>query len=427
MGLILLCLVTAAYCMFGKRLEQTMVTGPMIFIALGVVLNQAGLYDAVYGEEALHVVAELALILLLFLDAAQTNLRVLARSHQWPVRMLLLGLPLAWLLGAGAIHLILPDWPLIFALLMAAILTPTDAALGQAVVSNPDVPERPRRALTVESGLNDGLALPLILLLASIAGSIVTHDARDWAVFGLKQLTLGPLAGIAIGWLGGRVLIWAKNTHATSKAYEGIGAIALATGTYLLADLIGGNGFIAAFTGGLVFGHVVKDRCHFVYEFTENEGQMLAWGAFFLLGVTLVPDALPHLGLGELAVILASLFITRPLAIWLSLAGTDAAPMTKVFFGWFGPRGLATALFAFTVMPDIGAEWGERILYLAINTVWISALLHGLTAVPAARAYAARLSELTPKAELAPIKASAKPLRTRNLPPRNAPRSGDDP
>lgn len=417
MGLILLCMATMAYCMIGKRLERTMLTGPMIFIALGVLLNVTGLYSAEHGEEALHLVAELALILLLFLDAAQTDLKVLLKRHVWPVRMLVLGLPLAWLLGAGAIHMILPEWPLIFALLAAAILTPTDAALGQAVVSNPAVPERPRRALTVESGLNDGLALPLILLLASIAGSMMTADAKDWVLFGAKQLILGPAVGIAMGWIGGRVLIWAKDNNMTSRGYEGVGAIAMAGGTYLMAGEVGGNGFIAAFVAGLVFGNEIKGRCPFIYEFTENEGQMLAWGAFFLLGVALVPDALPHLGWAELGVIAASLFITRPLAIWLSLVGTDASNLTRFFFGWFGPRGLATALFAFTVLPDIGPEWGEKIVFLAINAVWISALLHGLTAAPFARAYAARISGMDAKAEMIPIQASAKPLITQDVPP----------
>ena len=148
------------------------------------------------------------------------------------------------------------------------------------------------------------------------------------------------------------------------------------------ATQIGGNGFIAAFIAGLCFGSVVKGGCKFVYEFTESEGQILTWGAFFLLGLALVPHALQHLNASTLAIILISLFIVRPLAIWISLLGTDAAPLTRLFFGWFGPRGLATALFALLIIEKISHELAEPIHMLAVNAVWISALLHGLSAMP---------------------------------------------
>jgi len=147
---------------------------------------------------------------------------------------------------------------------------------------------------------------------------------------------------------------------------------------------------------GLAFGAIVKDACKFVYEFTESEGQLLTWTAFFLLGAALVPDAISHLTLPMFGLILVSLFIIRPLAIWISLLGTDARPLTRLFFGWFGPRGLATALFALLVLEQLPHNLGDDIIHLATNAVWISALLHGVTAAPGARWYAAQLSK-TPK------------------------------
>ena len=191
----------------------------------------------------------------------------------------------------------------------------------------------------------------------------------------------------------------AKAAGSTSETYEGVGALALAGSAYLGAVLIGGNGFIAAFVAGLAFGAVVKGACKFVYEFTESEGQLLTWAAFFLLGVVLVPDAIAHLTMPMLVLILLSLFIIRPAAIWLSLLGTDARPLTKLFFGWFGPRGLATALFALLVMEQLPHALGESIIHLAINAVWISALLHGVTAAPGARWYAAKIRQMAPCAE----------------------------
>lgn len=387
MGLLFAAAFAMAYSMVAKRLSTTILTAPMLFLGFGYLLAQTGWMPSHGADEALHLVAEVTLIILLFLDAAQTDLKALRSRHIWPFRMLLLGLPLAVIIGSAWALLFLPGWPLAAIVLVAAIMAPTDAALGQSVVTNPLVPERVRRALTVESGLNDGLALPFILLCASLTANMVESDATNWLLFGAKQLVLGPAAGAVMGMIGGRVLLWAKDNDMTSDTYEGVGAMALAICAYLGADMIGGNGFIAAFVAGLCFGDLVEKRCKFIFEFTESEGQGLTWMAFLLIGLVLVPPALQHLDIKMLGLILGSLLIVRPLAIWLSLIRTDARPVTRLFFGWFGPRGLATALFALIVVEKISGDFGETILHIAVNTVWISALLHGITAAPAARAY----------------------------------------
>ncbi len=413
-GLLLVAMFTVAFAMLAKRLAATVLTAPMVFIAFGLLLSTTGLLPHKEAEASLHLVAEIALVILLFLDAAQINLQALRQRHVWPVRMLVIGLPLSIGLGVLAAWPFLPAWPIFAVALVAAILAPTDAALGQAVVTNPIVPERVRRALTVESGLNDGLALPLVLLFASLTAQMMDAENTNWILFGAKQLILGPLVGAVLGFVGGHVLIWARDHDFTSDTFEGVGAIAMAGMAYLAATEIGGNGFISAFVAGLFFGNVIKGRCKFIYEFTESEGQLLTWGAFFLLGLALVPEAITHLNGASLAIILVSLFVVRPLAIWLSLIGSDASPTTRLFFGWFGPRGLATALFALLVVDDINDDFSEPILMLAINAVWISALLHGLSAVPGARWYASRVAAMGACAENEPIKVSAKPLVTKS-------------
>ena len=411
-GLLILAVFSACFAMIALRTSRSALTAPMIFIGFGYLLSLSNLFPDLEAEAILHIVAEVALIILLFLDAAQIDMRALQQRHVWPLRILLVGMPIAILLGALAAWVFLPHWPIYALLLVASILAPTDAALGQAVVTNRAIPERVRRALTVESGLNDGLALPAILLFASLtAGMAGASSDTNWLLFGAKQLLLGPLAGVVVGAAGGAVLLWAKRHELTAETYEGVGAIALATTAYLFADLIGGNGFIAAFAGGLAFGHIVQGRCKFVYEFTESEGLLLTWGAFFLLGLALVPEALAHFSWTTLGIVLTSLFIVRPVAIWLSLAGTDASPLTRLFFGWFGPRGLATALFALLIVPQIDHELAEPILALAINTVWISALLHGLSAHAGAHFYASKVAAMGACAETQPIMSSAKPLR----------------
>ncbi|MEP0941488.1 MAG: cation:proton antiporter [Rhizobiaceae bacterium] len=397
-GLFMAAAFAMAYSMIAKRLESTILTAPMLFLGFGYLLSTTGLMPTQGTERALHLVAETTLIILLFLDAAQTDLKALKTRHVWPFRMLLIGLPLGVLIGALAAWPFISHWPIFAILLLAAILAPTDAALGQPVISNKSVPERVRRALTVESGLNDGLALPLILLLASLTANVIDNEGTNWLLFGAKQLVLGPMVGAVMGFIGGHVLLWAKKNHTTSDTYEGVGALALAVCSYIGADMVGGNGFIAAFVAGLAFGDLVEKRCKFVFEFTESEGQGLSWAAFLLIGLVLVPESIHHLDGSTLALILISLVIVRPLAIWLSLIGTDAPPMTRLFFGWFGPRGLATALFALMVLDRISggggggeggseAEYAEYILHIAVNTVWISALLHGLTAAPASRLF----------------------------------------
>lgn len=403
MGLLMLAAFTVCYTLVARRLSATILTAPMLFLGFGYLMARLEFMPVGQAQALLHVVAELALIILLFLDAAQINLRTLRQHHTWPLRMLVIGLPLTIAFGTLAAAPLVGAYPLIVAALIAAILAPTDAALGQAVVTNPAVPERSRRALTVESGLNDGLALPAILLFASLTAEMMHVDTTNWVLFAIKQLLLGPLVGTVIGFAGGHMFLAAKRRKMTSVTIEGIGAIAMAGGAYLAAGEIGGNGFISAFVAGLFFGNVVKGQCPFIYEFTESEGQMLTWGAFFLIGLALMPAAIAHLDAPTLAIILLSLFVVRPLAIWISLIGTDASGITRLFFGWFGPRGLATALFALLIVERIDHDLGESVLLIAINAVWISALLHGISAVPAARWYGAAMSRMGACAERKPV------------------------
>ncbi len=413
-GLLIVSIFTVAFAMVAKRLSGTVVTAPMVFLALGVMLSVTGLLPHQEAEKILHLVAEIALVVLLFIDAAQINLSALRNRHVWPVRMLVVGLPLAIALGTLAAFPFLQAWPLAGVALVAAILAPTDAALGQAVVTNPVVPDRVRRALTVESGLNDGLALPAVLLFASLAAEALEPEQTNWLIFGAKQLLLGPVAGAAAGVMGGKLFLFAQERKLTSEAYEGVAALALAGMAYLGATQIGGNGFIAAFVAGLCFGNVVEGQCKFVLEFAESEGQLLTWSAFLLLGLVLVPDAIQQLTLTNLAIILLSLFVVRPLAIWVSLLGTDAAPVTRLFFGWFGPRGLATALFALLILEQVADDLAKPVLALAVNAVWISALLHGLSAAPFAKWYAAKVDAMGECPESAEIENSAKPIITRD-------------
>ena len=383
-----------AYAMVAKRLSQTPITAPMIFLSVGGMLAYMGIIPIQDAEHLLHLIAEITLIILLFLDAAKIDVKALLKTRVWPFRMLLIGLPLSVLFGTALAWFIFPNYPLVLLALVAAIMAPTDAALGQAVVTNPLVPKDERQSLTAESGLNDGLALPIILFLASMVVGLDGHGDPDvnWIEFTVLQLTFGPLVGIALGWCGATLFLFAESRQLTEPVYEGVAVLALAGSAYVMAELIGGNGFIAAFVAGLVFGMFVKGHCRFIYEFTESEGQMLTWGAFLFIGLVLLPEALEQLDLHVALYIFGSLFIVRPLAIYVSLLGTNAKPLTRLFFGWFGPRGLATALFALLVVDEMQHDYAKAVLAVAINAVWISALLHGLSANISAKFYGAAQS-----------------------------------
>ena len=381
------------YALMARRLSAGILTGPMIFLALGLTVDQAGLVDLGHAEHALHILAELTLVIVLFADASVVNFGALRRRIVWPERMLLGGLPLAILFGVVVGMALLPGWPFWEVALLAAILAPTDAALGQAVVTNEAVPERVREGLTVESGVNDGLALPAVLMFGCLAvGGVHDNVQSNWLVFALEQIGLGVLAGAVIGAVGAGLLGRAMTLHWTSEAFEGIAMLTLAGLCYLVADWIGGNGFIAAFIGGLAFGAVMKQRSTFLTEFMETEGQLLVLGTFLLLGASIAPHAVANVEPEWIVLILLSLFVVRPAAIWVSLWRTDAPPLVKGFMGWFGPRGLATALFALLVVGQLpGMQRGEEILSIAVLAVLISAVLHGVTAAPGARWLAHKL------------------------------------
>lgn len=390
-----LLIVAAAVLMFAllsRPLAQSVLTGPLAFLALGIALNLFGGVEIAEANHLLHVLAEITLVMVLFSDAATIDFHKVRVRHQWPERMLFLGIPLAIVMGFGIAYMLLPGWPVFEVALLAAILTPTDAALGQAVVTNLAVPERIRQTLAIESGLNDGLALPAILFFASLAtGDEHAGSQTYWLLFAAKQVGFGVLVGVGTGALGALALAHASARKLSGDAFEGIAVVALVVLGYCLAERIGGNTFIAAFTGGFAFGAVMRGRCAFVFEFMDGDGQLLVLGTFLLLGASLAPEAIMSLDLPTLALIALSLFVVRPLAIWLSLIGTDATPVERLFMGWFGPRGLATALFALFIIKEYNIlVRAEDLLDIAILTVLASALMHGLTAAPAAHWMARR-------------------------------------
>jgi len=384
-----------AYALVSARLEGTVITAPLLFVVFGFLIGSGGFGFAEIdiGHSAIHVIAELTLILVLFTDAARIDLNRVRRDHDLPVRMLIIGMPLAIVAGTLVAVALFPAFSVWEATLLAALLAPTDAALGQSVVSAKAVPLRIRQAINIESGLNDGIALPAVLLFAALAGAAQGgHDSGNWLQFGLMQVTLGPLAGAIIGFAGARLIDAAAERRWATTAFQGIGILSVSVLAYVLAEVIGGNGFISAFVAGIVFGNSIRHPCTFLFEFMESEGQLLMLITFLVFGAALLPESLQHVNATFVVYAVLSLSAIRMIPIALSLLGSGIRLPTYLFLGWFGPRGLASILFVLLILEETEVPHRAEILSITVITVALSVLLHGVSAAPLAKLYG-RLAE----------------------------------
>ena len=317
--------------------------------------------------------------------------------------MLVLGLPLVMICGLLLALLLLPDLSFWEAALLAALLAPTDAALGQAVVSAREVPARIRQAINVESGLNDGIALPAVLLFAALASAAAAVDSGDWLRFAALQIVLAPVVGGILGYLGARGIDAAAQKGWAGDSFLGIGILSLAFLAFVLSELIGGNGFIAVFVAGMIFGHSLQHPCTFLFEFMETEGQLLRLLTFLIFGAALLPEALAHVEAATFGYAIASLTVVRILPMGCSLLGSGLAWPSVLFLGWFGPRGLASILFVLLILESSDVSNKEQIFAVTMVTVALSAVLHGISAAPFARVYARRAAGMGDCEENRPV------------------------
>ena len=392
--LTVLAAIVFAFGLVSRRLEGTVLTAPIVFVVAGFVLGPWGLGLVEFGldDHTVLLVGEIALAIVLFTDAAGTNLSALRENEALPLRLLGIGMPLTIALGTLAAALVLTDLTFWEAAIVATVLAPTDAALGQAVVSNPRVPVRVRQALNVEAGLNDGLSVPFLALFLTLAEAEEEHlSANLWIRFALEQIGFGALVGVGVGLVGGWLVRWASQRGWMTESFQRLALLALALIAWALADQIGGNGFIAAFVGGLVVGPTVERVGEQLIRFTETEGQLLNLSVFFIFGV-FVLGAIQPLSWEVALYALLSLTLIRMLPVALSLYGTNLRSVSVLFAGWFGPRGLASIVLGLIVVEEAPLLPGrDEIEAVVALTVLLSVLLHGLTAAPLSAVYARRV------------------------------------
>jgi NhaP-type Na+/H+ or K+/H+ antiporter len=391
-----------SFALVSRRLRTTPVTGAMIFVAAGLLMGPDAL-DVIHGGFALERfrwVLEAALVLVLFADAAAIASWDWQHDNGLPLRLLGIGLPLSIALGWGVALLLIPGIGMWEAALIGAILAPTDAALGQAVISNVRVPERIRQTLNVESGLNDGLALPFVtVFIALILEYETSTPAFSIARVISLSIVVSPLIGAAVGWLGARGLGWARERGWTSKEWTEIGVIALAFGSYAMAVQVDGSGFIAAWVAGYAAGRVTRGREEpKALDLAEDLGGLLSTVGFFSFGLVIGPQ-LGDLSLAPIVFAILALTVVRIVPVGISLLGTGLAAPTLLYVGWFGPRGLASMVFTLLAL-EAGVGAGSGFVLAASITVLLSVYAHGATAVWGSSRYAdwfGRASAHTPQ------------------------------
>ena len=337
------------------------------------------------------IIAEVALVLVLFSDASLVKLGSL-RSNILTIRLLTIGLISTIGLGIMAAALIFTDLTLWEAAIIGVVLAPTDAALGQIVIQNQKIPEKIRNTLEVESGLNDGLCVPFLLVLVAIGLAEESFSPTGYFIeIALAQVGLGVLVGILVGFVGSGLVIKSRKIEWITAEYQRIAFLILAVVSFLIADELGGSGFIAAFVGGLTTGYVTKDAGKVLIDFAEAEGQFLNLIVFFILGVV-IAGLLPFITWQIILYAILSLTIIRMLPVALSLIGTKIGKDSTLFMGWFGPRGLASIVLALIAFEELGSFQGQDTFILAVFiTVFFSVLAHGITALPLSNRYIERL------------------------------------
>jgi NhaP-type Na+/H+ or K+/H+ antiporter len=372
------------YGLFSKLAERSIITAPMVFVTIGVLINFFSVDLMSEGAKAPYVkiLAEVTLILVLFVDASTLNLKRLVLERRLPMRLLGIGLPITMVLGALIALLLFPEEKTWVLILMALILSPTDAALGQAVVTSKNVPEKIRQTINVESGLNDGIALPPILICLAVLSGETENDNSYWLTFTAKQFLYGPLIGGLVGWTGGRLVELSSRRGWMNHTFQQLASVAIAILAFSLAEAVHGNGFIATYFAGMLLGTQTEEIRERIREFGEAESHAFVLFIFLLLGMLLIPVSFQYWDWPAIIYAILSLTVIRMAPVALSLIGSGLSTSTVLFIGWFGPRGIASVLYLLMTILKLGSEGYERMIAIIALTVLMSVFLHGITAVP---------------------------------------------
>ena len=382
------------YSAVAGGVERTRISGPMVFTIVGLVVGPVGLgwLQPELDNQALRTLADITLALVLFIDAANADLGVVKRTLVIPRRMLILGLPLTIALGFGAGLVVFDQLSLFAVAILATMLAATDAALGKAVITNKAVPSRIREGLNVESGLNDGICVPILFLFIALALGADTGGSS--AAFAIKlvaqEVGIGLVVGLGLTAVGARILKFCWNRGWITEIWLQLPVVALSLACFAVAQTLHGSGYVAAFVGGLLFGSYPTSVKHRLLLGAEGTAETLALVTWVMFGSAVVGQSLGFFSWQVVVYAVLSLTIVRMLPMFVSLTGSGESTTSKLFLGWFGPRGLASIVFAIIVLNS-GVEGGGVLAMTVVCTVTLSIFAHGFTANPLARVLGPRM------------------------------------
>jgi NhaP-type Na+/H+ or K+/H+ antiporter len=385
--LAVLALFVFCFSLVAGRIERAAMSGPMVFVLAGLLMGPLGFgwFDGDATSIELRVLADLTLATILFIDAANADLGTLRRQFRIPSRMLLIGLPGAIFLGTLFAALLFDALTLYEAAILGTMLAATDAALGKAVVTNKAVPTRIREGLNIESGLNDGLCVPILFVFIALALGTGSEEGGTLALeLVAEELGIGLAVGLGLTFVGTRFLRWCHDRGWVTEIWMQVTVVALAIACFSVAQSLHGSGYIAAFSGGLLFGFRAKEATHKMVLTAEATGETLALMTWLLFGAMVIGQAAQYFTWEMLVYALLSLTVIRMLPIYLSLSRTGETSASKLFLGWFGPRGLASIVFAIIVVNE-GVAGGQFLAMVVVLTVFSSLIAHGVSANPLAK------------------------------------------
>jgi NhaP-type Na+/H+ or K+/H+ antiporter len=379
------------YALISKRLSTTIITGTILFVAFGLLIGNKGfdLMGTSTNVTPIKILFEATLVVVLFNDALAINTKKWRKEAYIPGRLLGIGLPLTIVFGFAIALALFTELDVWEAALVGAILAPTDAALGQAVISNPRVPQSIRQGLNVESGLNDGIVLPVVMLfIAGAEETVGSNPAFNSLWFILETIFFSALIGIAVGWVGARLTSIASRRDWMSPIWRSIGVLALAALAYALSDSFGGSGFISAWVAGFTMGLVIRDEFADIHEFPETVGQILTMFSFIAFGALILGPALGEMTWEVVLYAILSLTVVRMIPVALAMFRSGLKWPSVLYLGWFGPRGLASIIFALIIIEEAHLPGASLITLIMAITVGLSVLAHGVTSVWGANRYA---------------------------------------
>ena len=391
-ALAVVALALIAFGVISRRVDGTPVTPAMIFVGVGLLVGAQALdlLDTSPTGESVKLLAEATLTVVLFADASRIDMRTLRREYVVPARLLGIGLPLTIAFGALIAAVLFGALSVPEALVLAVLLAPTDAALGQAVVTEPRLPSRIRQGLNVESGLNDGICVPLLFIVLAVAEADAGEFSAAHAVrLVVEEIGYGLVGGVLAGAVTAAAITFGSKRRLIERSWLQIVPVAGAALAYGIAAPLGGSGFIAAFVAGMTFGVLRRQsQGGEVTLLMDEAGELLNGVTFLVFGAVLLWPALDGLTWSIALYAMASLTILRMVPVAVAMLGTGARRPTVAFLGWFGPRGLASIVFAVIVVQEAELPHANTILLTTYATVGLSVLAHGATAAPLARRYA---------------------------------------